>query len=254
VIEYPSFIYLQNQNTGSGFVEDFLTRFCIEPRLRRELHGALSRDPGKFCFINVRQPIDQYKSLFAAGLEGRGQVFERISAAGNAGLYANGINGFDNWMRFVIQPENGPLLDLRYTPDVARIMGFMTWRFLRLASPGFEDAAPAWRTPGQMQAYVADHNVIRFVIRREVLRSDLKALVAGRLHDAIGDHSAANAWIDSAEAVNVSRFGAEPAGLSPAILVATVEREAVLYNSYYEPARDEFKRRFAERRQAARPN
>ncbi len=254
MIEYRSFIYLQNQKTGSTFVDEFLTRFCNEPRLHYDKHAALSRDPGKFCFINVREPIDQYKSLFAAGLEGRGQVFERLSAMGKASLYAHGMDGFDGWMRFVLQAENGPLLDLRYTNDVARIMGFMTWRFLRLASPGFEDVAPAWRTPGQIKAYVADHNVIRFVIRHETLRRDLKALIAGPLHAAIADHAAANAWIDTAEPVNASPAGNQPAGLSPPVLVAAVERESVLYSSYYQEARDEFQRRFAERSPATQPN
>ena len=145
MIEYRSFIYLQNQKTGSSFVEEFLTRFCNEPRLHYDKHAALARDAGKFCFVNVREPIDQYKSLFAYGLEGRGQIFDRLSAIGEDGLYARGMDGFDGWMRFVLQAENGPLLDRRYTTDVARIMGFMTWRFLRLASPGLEEAAPAWR-------------------------------------------------------------------------------------------------------------
>lgn len=254
MIEYRSFIYLQNQKTGSSFVEEFLTRFCNEPRLHYDKHAALARDAGKFCFVNVREPIDQYKSLFAYGLEGRGQIFDRLSAIGEDGLYARGMDGFDGWMRFVLQAENGPLLDRRYTTDVARIMGFMTWRFLRLASPGLEEAAPAWRTPGQIEEYLAKHNVIRFIIRRENLRGDLKALIAGPLHTAITDHAAANAWIDSAEPVNASQAGAQPAGLSPQVLATAVQREAVLYHSYYQEAWDEFERRFLARSAESQPN
>ena len=53
------------------------TSFATKNTGRRR-HAA----PGKFYFVGVREPLDTYLSLFNYGLDGRGEIFLRLNAAG----------------------------------------------------------------------------------------------------------------------------------------------------------------------------
>ena len=92
MIEFDTYCYLQNHKTGCTFVETFLRRFSAEPVRQYHKHAALAaRLKGKFTFVNVRNPVDVYLSLYHYGLDGKGELFERLKAAGQAGLYRQGI-------------------------------------------------------------------------------------------------------------------------------------------------------------------
>lgn len=238
MLNYPSFVYLQNHKTGCTFVETCLREFCAEPLLGYNKHAVLEQAPGKFCFINVREPLPLYRSLFAYGLDGKGTVFHRLKRLGHGSLYEQGAQGFEGWLDFVIRPVNAPLLADAYTPAVAKLLGFMSWRFVRLACPGFEDAAKEFADVAAMKIYIDQHNVVNAVIRQECLNDDLKKLIQGKLAAYFPDQQAVLAWLDGAARVNASESSVNPSSLRPDLLARVLRKESILYQTFYP---DEFK-------------
>jgi hypothetical protein len=236
MLDYGSFCYLQNQKTGGTFVEKFLRKFSQPPLQAYKKHASLQeRVPGKFYFTNVREPLALYQSLYAYGLEGKGTVYMRLKELGLSNFYADGAAGFERWLRFLLKPENAPLLANAYTPQVAGWIGFMSWRFMRLACHGFEGAAGGIATTAQATDFIGKHFMLSHVLRQENLRGGLAQLVQGPLAASIKDVPAALQWLADARPVNASAqaAGVQALPVSQALRQRVRQREAILYNNYY---------------------
>lgn len=236
MIRFDTFCYLQNHKTGCTFVEAFLRRFSREPVRGYRKHAALAhREPQKFCFVNVRAPLDVYLSLYSFGLDGHGEVRQRLHGAGRGALYAQGIDGFERWLAFVLDPANGALLSPRYAAPVAAQVGFVSYRFLRLACPGFEQACAAFRGKDDLCRFFERAQAVDRVIRYEALVDELSAVAQGPLQHAMTDVAAATDWIRSTPAINASsrRDRGRPPRLPESTRGALREREWFLYERFY---------------------
>ena len=233
MLVYPSFCYLQNHKTGCTFVETCLRKFCVQPLLGYKKHAALAGPPGKFCFTNVRDPLELYRSLYAYGLEGQGTVFLRFNRFGHGDLYKQEPEGFANWLGFVLNARHAPLLSDYYVESVAELVGFMSWRFLRLACPGFEKAAPNLKNMDELIRFVKQNYVLNAVLRQENLREDLRYLVQGQLRPYFTDHVGLSAWLDDTPAINASRINVSDAGLSEDLIERLQLKERFLYQNFY---------------------
>lgn len=221
MLEFETVCYLENQKTGSTFVEAFLRQHLDEPLLRYAKHKpARIRKAGKFYFTNVRDPLDLYMSLFNYGLDGYGRVLERAKIVGRHDFYAEGIAGFDRWLAFVLSPAFAPVLP-KYQPRAGEF-GLATWRLKRLTHFNFRREAPA----------------IDAVLRYEALRADLKAVAEAHLSHALRDPAAALAWIEDYRPVNAStrRDRGAPPALSPATLATLIDRDRYVYETHYPEA------------------
>lgn len=231
MIEFESFCFLQNHKTGCTLVEAFLRQHCSEDIVRYEKHRAPpSRIPGKFHFVGVREPLDAYLSLFNYGLDGNGEIFMRLTAAGHGGLYAAGMDGFADWLHWLLDAERAAAL---YPPDCAAMApgcGLLSARFLRLAIPGCQHL-PA----GDWRARLAGPDAVDTVLRYEQLVPGVQALVAGPLRHAFADPAAAQAWLAAAPRINASqRRDRQHAPQLPADLrIELAERESLLYDAFY---------------------
>ena len=229
MIEFETFVFLQNHKTGCSFVEAFLRRHCNEDLVRYEKHRALAaRRPGKFHFTGVREPLDTYLSLFNYGLDGKGEIFLRLQAAGQGALYAAGIEGFADWLQLMLDPRAAGSLYPQGSDTAG--CGLLSTRFLRLSISGWEaDPTGDWRErlagPGGVDA----------VLRHESLVPQLQLLVEGPLRHAFADPVGACAWLDQAPRVNASlRRDAGSAPQLPSDLRARLaERERLLYDAFY---------------------
>jgi hypothetical protein len=231
MIEFESFCFLQNHKTGCTLVEDFLRAHCSEDIVRYEKHWAPpARRPGKFHFVGVREPLDAYLSLFNYGLDGRGQVYLQLNAAGHGALYAAGIEGFAAWLSQMLDPSRSADLYPTGCAWMAPECGLLTARFLRLAIPGSQ------RGPGgNWSARLAGPGAVDAVLRHETLIPQLRDLVRGPLRHAFMDLDAALAWLAAPPRVNASQRRDRP-GLPhvPAELRAQlVQRERLLYDAFY---------------------
>ncbi len=236
MLEFNSLCYLQNHKTGSTFVESFLRQFCKEPLLSYQKHAVVTqRVKGRFYFTNVREPLALYRSLFSYGLDGKGTVFLRLQRLEQGHLYESGPEGFGAWLAFVLAPRNAPLLSSLYTPRIAKSIGFMTWRFLRLACFGFERAAPDLADAAALMDYVQKHYFMKTILKQENLTEDLRALVRGPLAHCISDLDAALEWLAQSPKVNasVAIVDATSAPLDPALIERLVRKEGLLYRNFY---------------------
>ena len=239
MIEFKTFCYLQNQKTGCTFVESFLREHSSEPVVAYEKHVPVSkRKPGMFYFINVREPIALYRSLYAYGLDGRGTVFVRLKALGHESLYAKGKEGFPDWLSVILNPKNAKALSGMYTPEVAQVCGFMTWRFLRLAAFGFEKAAPGFGTRKELNDFVREKFFMNAVLKQESLREDLAQLVRGPLASRVKDANQALAWIGETPPINASASmsGSDDVPVDEALMRRVFAKERRLYNNFYPEA------------------
>ena len=236
MIEFDSFCYLQNHKTGCSMVETFLRQLCTDDIVRYEKHMApKQRKPGKFYFISVREPLDTYLSLFNYGLDGKGELFVRLGAAGYGTLYAQGIDGFGAWIDFVLDPSHAALV---YPPGClpgAPQLGLVSSRFLRLAALGFERKCGTLTNQAAIINFGESNRLADAVIRYETLQQDLTALVAGPLRHAFSNLQAAFDWIESSPRVNAStrrdRPGKPP--LTEQQRKLLIEREWYLYQTHY---------------------
>lgn len=236
MIDFDTFCYLQNHKTGCTFVEAFLRNFSRQKVRAYHKHAAVSfKQPDKFYFVNVRDPLDTYLSLFNFGLDGNGEIFERLKRAGHGGLYGRGIAGFEAWLDFVLEAGNGQLLLPAYSRPVAERVGLVSYRFLRLACPGFAAACARFSCAGDVRRHFEKESIVGAVIRYETLAGDLRRLVAGPLKGAIADEAAAQAWISGTPPINPSnrRDKGRQVDLAPATLNALHEREWFMYENFY---------------------
>lgn len=233
MLKFPSFIYLQNQKTGSTFVEEFLREHCSEPLLSYQKHAALDSDPNCFCFTNIREPISLYRSLFAYGLDGRGGVYQRLCMNGFSSLYQKGPNGFADWLEFMVSSSKTSMFADHFSKQIAESIGLMTWRYLRLACPNFENDAPRLKGTEDYQKHYQKHNILNAVIRQEHLAEDLKNIINGPLRHVLRNHSNALDWISSSNSINSSVSSV--AGIEvPDLLACQVRaKEELLYNLHY---------------------
>ena len=236
MIEFETLCYLQNQKTGCTFVETLLRKFCNEGIVRYEKHRAApARKPGKFYFVSVREPLDAYLSLFNFGLDGKGELFERLGPAGHGHLYATGIDGFGTWLEFVLDAANAPLIYPQRGVPLARDLGLMSFRFLRLAALGFEQTGASLQDKAAIRAFAKREQLVDTVIRYESMVPELQKLVKGPLRHAFADLPAALAWLEQSPRINAStrREGKQDLALPPGLLKKLHEREWYLYSTHY---------------------
>ncbi|MRD47233.1 hypothetical protein [Caenimonas koreensis] len=239
MLEFRTYCYLQNQKTGCTFVEQFLRKFSAEPLVKFDKHAAVAqRDPAKFYFINVREPLELYRSLYAYGLDGKGTVWERMTKLGLQHMYAKGPEGFSHWLRFVLDPKHALALGNGYTTASAQLMGLMTWRFYRLAVAGFEAAAPSFKTRKDVNDFTRSHYFMNNVLKQETLREDLVKLVQGPLANRVTDVDDAVAWIEATPRINASASltEADNVPIDQEALQLIFSKERRLYRIFYPDA------------------
>jgi hypothetical protein len=181
--EFQTFAYLDTPKTASSFICMVLRRFSTENEVGKTAHGDLSEnyDASKFYFISVRDPLDQYLSLYSFGCQEQGKLFGRMRSRGLSQLYDGTWSGFEFWLRTVLTPENGLLFEDEYSTRLSRLVGFQSYRVLRLAVPGFFHAVQNCRSKEELRQLYDTKSVVRHVIRYEHLRDDLVALLRTKL-------------------------------------------------------------------------
>jgi hypothetical protein len=209
--ESKSFAYLDLQKTGTNFIVDFLDRFNGESGAERRKHKPLLGGPPRdlLYFISVRDPLDQYISLFSFGCDGKGALFRKLTARGQGKLYERAPKGFERWLEFMLAPENASLVDKKYANAgngrVPSIVGYQSFRFLYLAlQDPIEDLRKCKTRDDVVQAY-RTRTRVSVIVRHSQFIADLKDLVRTHLRDAISDTEAALRFLDEAPALNKSQ-------------------------------------------------
>lgn len=256
MLDFGPYCYLDVQKTGSSFVCAFLQKHAATAPVKFVKHGLVKSpaalgDDGKLFFTSVRDPLELYRSLHAFGQEGKGTLRKRLREAGlvdTRALYGKRPGCFETWLDFMLTPENAPHLDPDYTPEIAALVGPMSFRFLRLSlyrpRPKLAKAAQK----GTKQALIRLYRSQKLhgpVLRNETLNADLAALIESDLAPHLADPDAALAELRAGiRRVNASKRDdrdSRPA-LPDATLARLRKREWFFYRELgYGPVMDKRK-------------
>ena len=180
--EFETFVYLDVQKTASTFITSVLEQYCTEGVVRKIRHGGLKKDfdRSKLYFVSVRDPLDQYLSLYSFGCRGQGQLFNLMWEQGQGELYDSTWNGFEYWLEYVLDPSNEVLTERGYQ-SAAPWIGFQSYRVLRLCVPNYPVESKNRQSRNEFRRLYEEANVVHFVIRYETLQVDLCHLLANTL-------------------------------------------------------------------------
>lgn len=192
-----------------------------------------------FYLISVRDPLQQYISLFRYGAGGHGSLRAFIDAQGQGALYDSVPHGpvaaLERWLDFILRSRHAAILGEGYHASCPGLIGFQTFRFLMLALPDARARlAMADGRPEVRRLYRA-HGLPDAVIRTEHLREDLEALIDGPLAPRLRDAAAARRDLRDTAPVNVSRQAPElrDAAISAELAARVRTREWLLYEQFY---------------------
>jgi hypothetical protein len=207
MLEYETFTYLDVQKTGSTFICYLLQHFCSEKEMNFRKHGNVARhDPNKFYFISVRDPLDQYMSLYSHGCGGKGNLYHKLRKQGVDDLYNSSNRGFRRWLRFVLDPKNAALLDATYgsTELLPNLIGFQTYRYLELAMRESTETLAGCQTQDDIRKAYNEKKIVDDTVRNERLNADLERLIKGRLRSSFSDAKAALKFVKEGPRLNAS--------------------------------------------------
>lgn len=238
--EFQTFAYLPVPKTGTTFISRFLERFSKEKLVRLESHQPMETDCDrtKLYFISVRHPLDAYISLYSYGSQKRGKMGRKLRKLGFGNLYDGTSSGFNEWLNYVLQPENASVLDRPFAKvgggRVAELIGLQSYRYLRLALPGGEALLTDCRSQNDVREVHAHNKLARYTIRHETFTRDLCTLVRGPLSYAITDVDEAVSFIENTPPINSSRRIDEDQkiALEDRVKRAFVEREWFLREEF----------------------
>lgn len=234
--EFPSFVYLGMQKTGSTFISTVLDKFCAEKGERKRA-GRVSQtlDGSRFCIVSIRDPLGSYLSLYSSGCEARGGLRNRMAREGRESLYDGTAEGFRRWLAFVLEPENAAIFGRAYAAHgggrTARLVGLQSYRFLRVALPAANTLAEC-AGADDIRALYARAKLPQVVLRNETLREDLCALLSGPLRQAVADLDATLAFVRDSPPLNASRRVVDQAALDEPLSKRLREREWFLCETF----------------------
>lgn len=209
--EFETFVYLDMEKTGSSFISALLRKYSAEREIRRKHHAPMTRkcDRSKFHFISVRDPLDCYLSLYSFGCMFRGKLHGHLEAEDLSSKFYNGTeDGFNAWLKYVLKPSNAEKLGDGYggyNGAIARLMGFQSYRYLRLALPGGMGPLSKCKDRKEVRALRAEESLSDFTIRHESFVADLCDLLSGPLKYKIKDLDEALHYVKATEPKNASQ-------------------------------------------------
>jgi hypothetical protein len=193
VHEFESFVYLDVPKTGSTFIKGLLRKQCIGPQIAGRAHSGISNgyDYSKLCFISVRDPLDQYLSLYSFGCESKGGLYGRMRAMGAENLYDGSWSGFLNWLRFVLKPGNAACVDPDYAEcgngRICKLVGYQSFRVLCLTIPDAYAVLRKCRDREAVKQVYRSRKAHQFAIRFETFQQDLVELLKTSLRPYLKD-------------------------------------------------------------------
>jgi len=209
--EYESFVYLDVEKTGTTFIAWLLDAFVTETAVMLAHHEPmpLDCDRSKFYFISVRDPLDAYLSLYSYGCQQKGKVRAQFTRRGHAEFYDWTEEGFNEWLTFALKPKNAKPLGDGYSKiadgRIAELLGFQSYRYLRLAIPGAETLLADCRTEEDIRTVFKANKLHTFTIRYENFVDDLCRVLSGPLKHALRDVDAALEHARTGRPRNASR-------------------------------------------------
>ena len=237
MLDYGNIVYLDPQKTGSTFIADFLDKHLSVARKRYRKHAPVRGryNPSAFHFISVRNPVDQYVSLYRYGLETGGRLRRKFGKSGLGHLYEGTPQAFNAWLEKLLNdPEIAKTIGDGYDVIDHTAVGLQSFRFLRLSFQHPLVALRGLRTHESLHSFYEDNRLHRHVVRTETLNKDMRELVHGSLKAHMRNVRNALEDLNIQKPVNATkRIGVGRAHISSANLSAIQGKERFLLELFY---------------------
>jgi hypothetical protein len=113
VLDLGRVVYLDAQKTGSTFLSDFLSTHSGLEVISFGKHAPITEQQTQretvSLLISIRRPGPYYLSLFRYGLDGKGEIFNRVKNAGRISLYQPKVDCFEAFLGFLNDGESNGL-------------------------------------------------------------------------------------------------------------------------------------------------
>jgi hypothetical protein len=232
MLEFEDLVYLDVEKTGSTTVRAFLAKFARSSLVSDHKHRPVrEKNPDKIYVISCRHPLDQYTSLYKYGASGLGAVRGAFEKNGMGGLYDYKGAGFPEWLSIVLDPVKSRNFLSRknrlkdYHPSV-EFFGPQTLRFLTLDFPRPIKILDSIHSKEDVISSYKKYSAHDVLLRTETLTADLISLLHGPHASLFADVKAAEEYLLSQPAKNVSGDEHSHTGGPPADILQTLqERE-----------------------------
>lgn len=177
--DFGKFVYLDVEKTGSTYISSFLESYARLPRRKFDKHARVTSDydPKALYFISARHPFEQYKSLYQHGYGRKGLLQKRLRQSGKGHLYSGEAAGFPRWLEFVLDEANAGYLGKHYQEVNCGLIGFQTFRFLRLSMLHPIRKMARVRSMNELREQYHRSKIHQHIIRNESLDDDLRNLI-----------------------------------------------------------------------------
>jgi hypothetical protein len=235
MLDLGEIVYLDMPKTGSSTVVAFMTK-CCNLRLSHFFpHEVVTSPIQADCsyFTTVRNPLDLYISLFRYGCEGLGGIRFRIEAQGRADLYVPDSAHFNEWLTFIMRPENAILLVNGLDRLHKHGIGLMSYRHFIYSRLNPEYWVTRLVKEGNLDQLYDAQTMVKLVIKCEELNEGLRHLAFDLFPDQF-DLPRAQAFLDEDRRINASTVLSKDAlEFESAILKELLKRERLLVERYY---------------------
>jgi len=215
MMAYEHFTYIDTQKTGSTFIVKFLRTHAKGEPLRFNQHRYVDRknppeglvDEGHFYFTSCREPLDQYRSLYVAGCEGKGAIrkFNDRNSTALVDTYDGTPDGFCRWLGFLTGPDRTQYLVPKVQRAFSAELGLMGCRFLALNLDGKPPELMQDRPRVDLEAAWRDFRLPHTILRQENLRAEFAEVIAGPLRPYMRKPARALRVLDTRQPANAAK-------------------------------------------------
>ncbi len=256
--DFGTFCYLDVHKTGSTFVSKVLSDVSLKRSFASSKHSAIEtlgvrhlirvaryRDryarlsggtyrSDCFYFNSIRNPFEYYASLYNYGCDGRGGLFDSLQRSGWSDLYDRSENGFLEWVRVVLDPENTGLVAKEFHQTCGAAVGILTFRFLWLSVVSPWSRLRGIGTLEEARDVLERDGICKATLRNEALNVELLELFEGPLRADV-DLERARSLLGDSERVNASIAAtAQGSALEQSSAADLVrERDGIIFERFY---------------------
>lgn len=233
--DFGSLVYLDVQKTGSTYVSKFLQECCILEEKKYMKHYPVSTDysTDKFYFISVRNPFEQYPSLFQYGIDGKGGLFRAVKEAGFRELYKPDNESFNKWLKFILSEDTTVLMDRAYSKVAKRLgIGPLTYRYLVLSMAQPMRKIHAAKNVQDLEQIYKDNKIANFVVKTETMDDDLAEMSTSVVPDYFNQEKV-HSFLNQKSKLNTStKIASTNFDIAPDIKSLLEQKERLLLNIY----------------------
>lgn len=177
MVEQGGLTFLDLQKTGCTHIQYLMEKYVETSVSYDKKHQPVGRryKPSNIYAISVRDPFEQYSSLFRYGLEGRGGFYQKLAPEDKQSLYKdNSCETFSRWVEFIFDKKNAHKLGRGYLnlSQHSEYMGFFSYRLLCLAFRNISKALDGVDSKEVLHERVKRLAIPNYIIRNECLEDD----------------------------------------------------------------------------------